>query len=255
MEKIIGIEGKVDANDERQREVNKRVEERLAALEGSRSGGSSASTGVPAGTGAPGGPFGQHYHINPYSANQRVPTCVEMRGWAVFETGEGAIDDEQFAGWFLAFSKSSTAKYFDLDRSRSSFLGRIAIKLVRFYFAEDVVSDIMRSKALSALKEHTGTYPPTQRNHCCVMEPSPMRRQQNIKAGKAKGLICKHIIPDHVKVEWATATIYIKPPGQASKVLVRWTSRNGWEAMDALLRAHSSGELTADFFIRELDEL
>ena len=81
-----------------------------------------------------------------------------------------------------------------------------------------------------------------------------MKRQQNIKVGKAKGYLIKHIQESHIKVEWQTATIFIKTPGQSSKLLVQWSVSQGWRAQDGLLRANSNDEVSAEIFVREMDE-
>ena len=124
------------------------------------------------------------------------------------------MEDDVTLQWFTQFALNvEVPKFFDLDRSKGSFAGRYAIKVLKFDFTEETQSSGWRGKAFQLMKDYDAKCPPTSRNCYCVIEPSPFKRQQNIRLGKAKGLLCKHIPEQYLKVEWATATIYVKPPG------------------------------------------
>ena len=178
-----------------------------------------------------------------------------MKGWTVFETGEGALEDDEVAAWFAAFQTcGEVSSFFDLDRSRGSYAGRYAIKVLKFYFTEETQRDSLRGKALAALKEYALKAPPSPRNCYCVMEPSPVKRHQNVRMGRAKGLLIKHIPEQYLRMEWATATIYIKPPGKGTLLLCQWNLKTGWKAQDSLMREASQDELNAANVVREMEE-
>ena len=179
-----------------------------------------------------------------------------MKGWTVFDTGEGALENYVTLQWFTQFALNvEVSKYFDLDRSKGSFAGRYAIKVQTCYFTEETQSAGWRGKAFQLMKDYAAKCPPTTRNCYCVLEPSPFKRQQNIRLGRAKGLLSKHIPEQYSKVEWATATIYVKPSGKGSLLLRTWDQKKGWDARDSLLKDASNQELSADHFIREMDDM